>query len=35
MIEIICSFVLGAAITFGFYAVWLIIEDALKGKNRD
>jgi hypothetical protein len=34
MIEIICSFILGAGIVLAFYVVWLIIEDALKGPKR-
>jgi hypothetical protein len=34
MIHTLGAFILGVAIVLGFYAIWLIIEDALKGKNR-
>lgn len=34
MIHTIGAFILGVAIVLGFYAVWMIIEDALKGPRR-
>lgn len=34
MIHTLGAFILGAGIVLAFYAVWLIIEDALKGPKR-